>query len=141
MRNGPHFLKMCLFPMLLPRKSVGLGSRSYKRASVPEGSPTRNSIVRHIYSTSHGIGGTWLSLNLRYNSGQVPGASPCFGLNPGNDRPASTSLNGQPAIAMVANNAPMTADEEFEGGFVCGNIRASITTPLPMCLANGLDRR
>jgi len=81
--------------------------------------------------------GPWFALNWRYDSGQVAGASPCYGVNSGNDCPASTSLNGQPAIAMVANGAPLTADQEFEGGFFCGNIRASRTTPLPsVCPAN-----
>ena len=32
---------------------------------------------------------------------------------------------------MVANGAPMTADQEFQAGLFCGNIRASLTTPLP----------
>ena len=40
-------------------------------------------------------------------------------------------LSGQPAVQMVANGAPMTADEEFEAGFFCGSIRATPTTALP----------
>src|SRR5262252_7565752 len=75
--------------------------------------------------------GPWFAFNWRYDSGQVAGSSPCYGLNPGNDCPASTTLNGQPAIEMVANGAPMTADQEFEAGLFCGNARASLTTPLP----------
>ena len=75
--------------------------------------------------------GPWFAFNWRYDSGQVAGSTPCYGLNPGNDCPASTSLNGQPAVQMIANGAPMTADQEFEAGLFCGNIRASLTTPLP----------
>ena len=75
--------------------------------------------------------GPWFAFNWRYDSGQVAGSTPCYGLNPGNDCPASTTLNGQPAVEMVGNGAAMTADQEFQAGLFCGNIRASLTTPLP----------
>lgn len=75
--------------------------------------------------------GPWFGLNWRFDSGQVAGATPCYGLNPGNDCPASTSLNGQPAIAMVANGAPLTADQEYEAGFYCGSIHATPASALP----------
>jgi Carboxypeptidase regulatory-like domain len=75
--------------------------------------------------------GPWFAFSWRYDSGQVAGAAPCYGVNFGNDCPASTTLNGQPAVSMVANGAPMTADEEFEAGFFCGSVRATPTTALP----------
>lgn len=75
--------------------------------------------------------GPWLAFSWRYDSGQVAGATPCYGVNPGNDCPASTTLNGQPAIEMFGNGAPLTADEEFEAGFFCGTQHASPTMPLP----------
>jgi len=75
--------------------------------------------------------GPWFAFNWRYDSGQVVGSSPCYGLSSGNDCPASTKLNGQPAIQMVANGAPMTADQEFQAGLFCGNIHSSLATPLP----------
>jgi hypothetical protein len=75
--------------------------------------------------------GPWFAFSWRYDSGQVAGAAPCYGVNFGNDCPASTTLNGEPAVNMVANGAPMTADEEFEAGFYCGNVRATPRVSLP----------
>jgi hypothetical protein len=75
--------------------------------------------------------GPWFAFSWRYDSGQVAGAVPCYGVNFGNDCPASTTLNGTPAVAMVGNGAPLTADEEFEAGFFCGGVRATPTTALP----------
>ena len=75
--------------------------------------------------------GPWFAFGWRYDSGQVAGAAPCYGTNPGNKCPASTTLNGQPAVSMVANGAPMTADQEFEAGFYCGSARATPTIGLP----------
>jgi TonB dependent receptor len=73
----------------------------------------------------------WFAFGWRYDSGQVAGAAPCYGVGVGNDCPASTTLDGQPAVKMVANGAPMTADQEFEAGFLCGGIRATPATALP----------
>ena len=75
--------------------------------------------------------GPWFAFTWRYDSGQVAGAAPCYGVNAGNDCPASTLLGGQPAVSMVANGAPMTADQEFEAGFRCGPVRATPTAALP----------
>jgi hypothetical protein len=75
--------------------------------------------------------GPWFAWSWRYDSGQVAGATPCYGFNPQNDCPASTTLNGQPAVKMFGNGAPMTADEEFEAGFFCGAQHATPTAPLP----------
>jgi hypothetical protein len=81
--------------------------------------------------------GPWFAFSWRYDSGQVAGAAPCYGVDPQNNCPASTTLNGQPAVAMLANGAPMTADQEFEAGFFCGSVRATPTTALPsVCLAS-----
>jgi len=84
--------------------------------------------------------GPWFAFTWRYDSGQVAGATPCYGLNAGNDCPASTVLNGQPAVKMFGNGAPLTADEEFEAGFSCGNIRATPNAPLPqICPASSFS--
>jgi len=81
--------------------------------------------------------GPWFAFSWRYDSGQVAGAAPCYGVNPGNDCPASTTLNGQPAVSMIANGAAMTADQEFEAGFYCGAVRATPTVALPStCLVS-----
>jgi hypothetical protein len=75
--------------------------------------------------------GPWFAFSWRYDSGQVAGATPCYGVNPGNDCPASATLGGQPAIEMFGNGAPLTADQEFEAGFFCGTQHATPTAPLP----------
>jgi hypothetical protein len=81
--------------------------------------------------------GPWFAFSWRYDSGQVAGAAPCYGVNPGNDCPASATLDGQPAVNMFGNGAPLTADEEFEAGFYCGSVHATPTTALPsVCLAS-----
>lgn len=81
--------------------------------------------------------GPWFAFSWRYDSGQVAGAAPCFGTNPGNDCPASATLGGEPAVNMLGNGAAMTADEEFEAGFYCGSTRATPTVALPTtCLAS-----
>ncbi len=75
--------------------------------------------------------GPWFGFSWRYDSGQVAGAAPCYGTNPGNNCPASTLLAGQPAVQMVANGSALTADEEFEAGFYCGSVHATPTVALP----------
>ncbi|MGA3081982.1 MAG: carboxypeptidase regulatory-like domain-containing protein [Terracidiphilus sp.] len=102
--------------------------------------------VQYTLSRGKLLSGLWGGFNWRYDSGLVAGSTPCYGLtNPntpcGN---SSTTLNGQPAIAMVdsipptvnpvtgANvYLPLTADEEFQAGFACNGVKATPTTPLP----------
>jgi len=76
--------------------------------------------------------GPWVGFNWRYDSGLVAGNAPCYGVSDYNDCPQSTTLNGQPAIAMqdVLGN-PLSADLEFEAGFACNGVRATPTRPLP----------
>ena len=76
--------------------------------------------------------GPWLGFNWRYDSGLVAGNAPCYGLNAGNNCPQSTTLNGQPAVLLQDGfGNPLSADQEFEAGFVCNGIHATPTTPLP----------
>jgi hypothetical protein len=81
--------------------------------------------------------GPWFGLNWRYDSGQVAGAAPCYGVEAGNDCPASTTIASQPAVFLVGNGAPLTADQEFEAGFYCGTQHATPTQALPSpCLVS-----
>jgi hypothetical protein len=82
--------------------------------------------------------GTYLGFNWRYDSGNVAGEVPCYGVGPANDCPQSTTLGGQPAIRMqTAQGSPLTADEEFQAGLTCGNLHATPTQALPStCLAS-----
>jgi hypothetical protein len=93
------------------------------------------------------MGGLWGGFNWRYDSGLVAGSTPCYGVTDPNNPcgNSSTTLNGQPAIAMVDTNIPpvvnpvtgasvalpLTADEEFQAGFACNGVKATPTTPLP----------
>jgi hypothetical protein len=72
--------------------------------------------------------GAWLGFNWRYDSGLVAGQTPCFGGNCAQ----TTTLNGQPAIALTDSfGTPLTADQEFQSGLFCGAQRATPFTPLP----------
>ena len=88
------------------------------------------------YTLSHVgmLSGLWGGFNWRYDSGLVAGNAPCYGTTDPNSPcgATSTTLNGQPAIAMVdATGIPLTADEEFQAGFMCNGQRATPTNPLP----------
>ena len=83
--------------------------------------------------------GPWLGFNWRYDSGLVAGATPCYNPLTATCAGASTNLNGQPAISLIntISGAPLTADQEFQAGFTCNGVRATITQALPSpCLAS-----
>jgi len=71
--------------------------------------------------------GPWLGFNWRYDSGLVAGAVPCYGVEPFNDCPTSTTVNGVPAVDLSG----LTADEQFQAGLFCGSAKATPFTPLP----------
>lgn len=77
--------------------------------------------------------GPWMGFNWRYDSGLVAGSAPCYGVLASNTCPQSTLLNNQPAIDLSG----FSADQEYEAGFFCGNVRATPFMPLPTpCLAS-----
>jgi hypothetical protein len=82
--------------------------------------------------------GPWFGFNWRYDSGLVAGNAPCYGVNPGNDCPQSTTIGGQPAVLLQdVFGHPLSADQEYEAGFSCNGVRATPTVPLPSpCLAS-----
>jgi len=83
--------------------------------------------------------GPWLGFNWRYDSGLVAGATPCYNPSTATCAGASTTLNGQPAINLIntITGAPLTADQEFQAGFTCNGVHATITQALPTpCLAS-----
>ena len=85
----------------------------------------------------------WMGFNWRYDSGLVAGSTPC-NADTGTCAATTTTLDGQPAVAMVntvANaagvNEPLSADQEFQAGFTCNGVRATATQALPsVCLAS-----
>jgi hypothetical protein len=83
--------------------------------------------------------GPWFAFNWRYDSGLVAGATPCYNLDTATCQPTSTTLDGQPAVAMLntITGASLTADQEFQAGFTCNGIGATPYQALPRtCLAS-----
>jgi len=86
--------------------------------------------------------GPWFGFNWRYDSGLVAGAVPCFAATPtcSLSTVAGTGGPGQPpALIQMINNLtglPLTADEEFQGGFTCKGVGATPTTPIPTLLTS-----
>jgi hypothetical protein len=80
-----------------------------------------------------------MGFNWRYDSGLVAGATPCYNTSTVTCAGSSTTLDGQPAVAMIntTTGAALSADQEFQAGFTCNGIRATPTQPLPsVCLAS-----
>jgi len=70
----------------------------------------------------------WIGFNWRYDSGQVAGAAPCYGVLASNTCPDSTTMpNGAPAVDLSG----LSANQQFQGGLFCGNVKANPYTPLP----------
>jgi hypothetical protein len=89
----------------------------------------------HVQYQLPGHFSPWLGFNWRYDSGEVAGAVPCYGVTDPNSPCLGTSvlLNGQPAVNLSA----LTADQEFEAGLICNGVRATPFTALPTpCLAS-----
>jgi hypothetical protein len=107
----------------------------------------QTSHIQYTLSRGKFLDGIWGGFNWRFDSGMVAGSTPCYDLtDPNTACPnSSTTLNGQPGVAMVDNNIPatvnqvtgasvylpLTADEEFQAGFACNGVKATLTTPLP----------
>jgi hypothetical protein len=118
----------------------------------------------HVQYTLPGgnfIKGIWGGFNWRFDSGLVAGSTPCYSLNDPNSACPNTSITlpgGVPGIAMVDNNIaptinpvtkanvylPLTLDEEFQAGFACNGISASVNNPatyISTCPANELSSK
>ena len=83
--------------------------------------------------------GPYVGFNWRYDSGQVAGSTPCYGVDANNNCPQSTLLNGQPAVLLEdAGGTPLTADQQAQAGFTCAGVRATPNRPIPngVCLAS-----
>ena len=82
--------------------------------------------------------GPWVGFNWRFDSGQVAGNAPCYGVNPGNNCPQSTTLGGQPAVLLQDKfGNPLSADQQYQAGFACNGVKATPTSALPSaCLSS-----
>ncbi len=63
----------------------------------------------------------WVSVNWRYDSGQVAGQVPCAGGE------CANGPNGTDSVVDVSN---LTPDQQFAGGLYCGSVHATPTTPI-----------
>jgi hypothetical protein len=102
----------------------------------------------HLQYQIPGKRSPWFSFNWRYDSGLVAGSTPCYNVtDPNGSCPNSSlapngspaTLGGQPAVMLVDNNIPatvnpvtggvaylpLTADQEFQGGFSCSGEKAT----------------
>jgi Carboxypeptidase regulatory-like domain len=93
--------------------------------------------LQYTMPGGHVLKGLWGGFNWRYDSGQVAGSAPCW--NPLSNDPnsacdsTSIMLNGKPAVDLSS----LTADQEFQAGFICNGQRATPGHPLPSaCLAS-----
>jgi hypothetical protein len=85
--------------------------------------------------------GPWIGFNWRYDSGLVAGATPCYNPLTATCAGSSTTLNGMPAVKLIntISGLPLTADQEFQGGFTCNGVSATPFQGLPSpCLASQL---
>lgn len=104
--------------------------------------------VQYTLSRGKVWNGLWGGFNWRSDSGQVAGAAPCYGVTDPNTPCANSSTTlpgGTLGVAMVDTNIPpvanpvtgapvalpLTADQEFEAGFMCNGQRATPGHPLP----------
>jgi hypothetical protein len=112
----------------------------------------QNTHVQYTLTHVKHLDGLWGGFNWRYDSGLVAGSTPCYGATDPNSpcgNSTTTMPDGvTPAIAMVDTNIPpgpatngvpvaLTADEEFQAGFMCNGQRATPGNPLPfLCPAS-----
>ena len=135
-----------------PPQVAGAGATS----GVAVGSPFRIDHDERYNETTHfqyqipGRHSPWYGFNWRFDSGLVAGSTPCYNVtDPNSSCPNSSlgpdgnpaTLNGQPAVSLVDNNIPptanpvsgvpvalpLTADEEFQSGLSCAGDKATPT--------------
>ncbi len=63
----------------------------------------------------------YISVNWRYDSGQVAGAVPCAG---------GQCNNGPNGTSSIVDVSGLTPDQQFEGGLYCGSVHATPTIPI-----------
>ena len=79
----------------------------------------------------------YYSMNWRFDSGQVAGSAPCYGVTDPNSAcaPFSTTIGGQPAIDLSG----FSPDEEFTAGLKCNGVAATQRVGFTNCLASQLS--
>ena len=112
----------------------------------------------HFQYQLPGARSPWFSFNWRYDSGLVAGSAPCYNVTDPNGACPNTSfapdgtpamLNGQPAVLLVDNGIPATAnpvtgasvylpftpDQEFQAGLSCDGVKANGTNQIGVQVA------
>jgi hypothetical protein len=86
--------------------------------------------------------GPWIAFNWRYDSGLVAGATPCvastatcFPTTSVEDGGGAPVPGGQVGFFNTITGLPLTADQEFQGGFTC-NGKLAAPNPLGPALAS-----
>jgi len=156
-----YFVASSVAARFFPPQVAGAGATS----GVAPGYPFRIDHDERFNETTHFqytvpgkklAGGIWGGFNWRFDSGLVAGSTPCYGGSINNTpcgNSTTTLPDGSPGVAMVDNNIPppaqvnlvtgapivlpLTADQEFQAGFICNGQRATPTNPLrAVCPAN-----
>ena len=86
----------------------------------------------HVQYQFRGRYSPWIGFNWRYDSGQVAGSAPCYGLTSGDPNTPCASFsvtmpNGQPGI----NLGSLTPDQQAQAGLECDGVKATPYQGLP----------
>jgi hypothetical protein len=65
--------------------------------------------------------GPWISVNWRYDSGEVAGAVPCAG---------GDCANGPAGSSSTVDVSGISPDQQYQAGLFCGTVYATPTTPI-----------
>jgi hypothetical protein len=82
----------------------------------------------------------WYSMNWRYDSGLVAGATPCYNPNGANtdcDPATAITIGGQPGIDLSG----FSADQEFQAGLACNGVKATPNAGFTQCTVAGLTSK
>jgi carboxypeptidase family protein/TonB-dependent receptor-like protein len=124
-------------------QTSGLGTVPVPPGQAGVHTPFRIDHDERFNQTTHaqyqlGKRGPYAGFNWRFDSGQVAGAAPCYGVLASNDCPQTTTIGGQPAVYLEdATGIALTADQEAQAGLACNGVRATPTQALPSkCLVS-----
>jgi hypothetical protein len=84
-----------------------------------------NNMTAHIqYQVPWKKVAPWIGWNWRYDSGLVAGPAPCFGGESCSSQPGPDNPNN------LVDTSGLTPDQQAQAGLFCGNVYATVTTPI-----------
>ena len=84
-----------------------------------------NNMTAHIqYQAPWKSFAPWIGFNWRYDSGLVAGPAPCFGGESCSSQPGPDNPNN------LVDTSGLTPDQQAQAGLFCGNVYATVTTPI-----------